>query len=125
MRATLLAKEDTASKQIDEMEEYLGLLWAKRALIQVRVSEADEQLGMVRDTLDSDGIAEISESDDESSVLSPPCSSEFLRVESDSASESSATSLDISNGPCKNHTDGTVSNGITSMSPHINGLDGV
>jgi hypothetical protein len=107
------------------MEEYLGLLRAKRALIQVRVSEADEQLGMVRDALDSVGIAEISQSDDDSSVSSPPHSSEFLRVESDSASESSATSLNISNGPCKNHTNDTAPNGISSMSPHINGLDGV
>ena len=71
MRATLLAEEDSASKQIDEMEEYLGLLREKRALIQVRVSEADEQLGMVRDALDSDGIAEISQSDDDSSVSTP------------------------------------------------------
>jgi len=71
VRATLLAEEDSASKQIDEMEEYLGLLREKRALIQVRVSEADEQLGMVRDALDSDGIAEISQSDDDSSVSTP------------------------------------------------------
>jgi len=31
--ATLVAQEDTASKEIDEMEEYLGLLRAKRDII--------------------------------------------------------------------------------------------
>jgi hypothetical protein len=43
VRATALqAKEDYASKHIDEMEEYLGLLRAKRTMIQLQVSEADE-----------------------------------------------------------------------------------
>jgi hypothetical protein len=67
------------SKYIDEMEEYLGLLQAKRAMIQHQVTEADEQLGMVREALDSDGIAEVSLIDNESSsTSSPPRSSDYM-----------------------------------------------
>ena len=80
MHATLLAEEDCASKHIDEMEEYLGLLRTKRAMIQVRVSEADEQLGMVREALDTDGIGEVPLSDDKyfSSAPSPPRTSDYI-----------------------------------------------
>ncbi|KIM83089.1 hypothetical protein PILCRDRAFT_88322 [Piloderma croceum F 1598] len=58
VQATLLAQEDSASKEIDEMEEYLGLLQAKRDIIHIQVSEAEEQVGLVREALDSDGITE-------------------------------------------------------------------
>ena len=57
MRSTLLAEENSASRQIHETEAYLGLLHTKKAMIQVRVLEAEEQLGMVKEVLDSDGIA--------------------------------------------------------------------
>ena len=90
VRATLLAEEDMASKKIDEMEVYLGLLRAKKTMIQIQVSEADEQLGMVKEALDSDGIAEVSQSDDEgdSVASSPPHSSDFVSLDLDSESKS-------------------------------------
>jgi hypothetical protein len=96
VRATLLAEEDCASKHIDEMEEYLGLLRTKRAMIQVRVSEANEQLGMVREALDTDGIGEVPLSDDESfsSASPPPRTSDYMcpEVTDESDDEPSAPS---------------------------------
>lgn len=79
MRATLQAKENHASKHIDEMEEYLGLLRAKRTMIQLQVSEAEEQVGMVLEALNSNGIAEVSLSDDEyPSASFPPRFSDHI-----------------------------------------------
>lgn len=93
MRSTLLAEENSASRQIDETEAYLGLLRAKKAMIQVRVSEAEEQLGMVKEVLDSDGIAEGAESDDEVFfATSPPRSSDFVSIDTDSESDSDSHS---------------------------------
>lgn len=91
-----MAQEDTASKEINEMEEYLGLLRAKRDIIHIRVSEADEQVGLVKEALDSDGIAEACLSDDEapSSPSSPPHSSDYLCPEAwDSDSERDTSSV--------------------------------
>ena len=97
MRATLVAEEDKASKQIDEMEEYLGLLRSQKAVIQIRVSEADEQLGMVKEALDNDGIAEVSQSDDEDSAgSSPPQSSDYACIDSDSDYDSDNQSVNTS-----------------------------
>jgi hypothetical protein len=79
VQATIQTKEDYTSKHIDEVEEYLGLLQAKRATIQHQVTEAEEQLSMVWEALDSDGIAEVSLSDNESSsASSPPQSSDYM-----------------------------------------------
>ena len=97
VRATLKAKEEYTAKHIDKMEEYVGMLRVKRAMIQLKVSKADEQLGRVKEALDSDGIAEVSLSDNESSSASlPPQSSDFLcregmesDVESDNESSTS------------------------------------
>jgi len=50
---------------INEAEEYIGLLRARKAAIQTQVADAEEQIGVVRDILDSDGIPEISLADDE------------------------------------------------------------
>jgi len=76
VRATLQAEEQSAIMHINETEEYLGLLREKKALIELRLAEAHDQVGAVREVLDSDGIPEISLSDDEesSSVTSPPTS---------------------------------------------------
>lgn len=67
--------------RIDEAEEYIGLLRASQAAIQTQVADADEQIGIVRHILDSDGIPEISLSDeddgDPSSEFHPP-SSDFV-----------------------------------------------
>lgn len=42
------------------MEEYLGLLRAKKAVIDLRVGEANEQIGVIREALDEHGISEAS-----------------------------------------------------------------
>lgn len=63
VRASLEAEENTVEHQINETEEYLGLLREKQAITQMRKAEAEEQVGMVRDVLDQDGIPEISMSD--------------------------------------------------------------
>jgi hypothetical protein len=69
---------------INETEEYLGLLRARKALVELRLSEADDQVGIVREILDSDGIPEISLSDDEdsSSVVAPPTSPKNIGMNS-------------------------------------------
>lgn len=100
-----MAQEDSASKEIDEMEEYLGLLRAKRDIIHIQVSEAEEQVGLVREALDSDGIAEVCLSDDEapSSPSSLPHSSDYLCPEAwDSDSEQNTGSTSDKPGEVRN-----------------------
>ena len=58
---------------INEIEEYLGILWANKCSLEIQVAEAEEQIGMVREVLNSNGILEVSLSDDES-TYSIPCS---------------------------------------------------
>jgi hypothetical protein len=50
---------------INEMEEYLGILREKKAMIQLTLSAADDQIGTVGEALDSNGIPETSLSDDD------------------------------------------------------------
>jgi hypothetical protein len=78
VHTSLLAKEDSASKQVDEMEEYLGILQTKKAMIQLRITQAEEQVKYV---LDSDGMPEVSLSDTESTsspTFSPPHTSDYI-----------------------------------------------
>ena len=75
---------------INETEEYLGLLREKRAIIQTRVSDVEEKIGIAREVLDSDGIPEISLSDDEDASSSDyPPSSDFMVMETSSADSGS------------------------------------
>ena len=50
---------------INEMEEYLGILREKKAVIQLTLAAADDQIGVVGEALDSNGIPETSLSDDD------------------------------------------------------------
>ena len=92
------------------MEEYLGLLRAKKAMIQIRVSEADEQLGMVREALDGDGIGEVALSDDgsSSSAPSPPRTSDCIYpiMDSDEDSDEPQSSTYNSDGSIGADLDG-------------------
>jgi len=65
VRATLKAEEEHATMQINEIEEYLGILREQKATIQSKVAEADYQIGLVQDVLHTGGIPEIPLSDDE------------------------------------------------------------
>lgn len=56
MRATLLSQQHLADTEINETEEYLGILRAKKAAIELRVGEAEEQIGVMREVLDEHGI---------------------------------------------------------------------
>ena len=58
VRQTLLVQQCSAKTEIVEMEEYLGFLRAKMALIEARVAEADEQIGVIREVLDQHQISE-------------------------------------------------------------------
>jgi hypothetical protein len=73
VRATLKAEEDTATMHINEIEEYLGILQEHKCSLEMQVAEAEEQISMVWEILDSNGIPEVSLSDDESTP--PPSSS--------------------------------------------------
>ena len=124
MRSTLLAEENSASRQIDETEAYLGLLRAKKAMIQVGVSEADEQLGMVKEVLDSDGIAEGAQSDDEVfAATSPPQSSDFVSIDTDSESDSDSHS-DSTPDTSVDHFQ-TLAHSIAPGSAHCTEANGV
>ena len=57
------------SIEINEAEEYLGLLWEKQAAVQRKLRKADEQIGTVCNALSSNGIAEFS-SDDNEDIIS-------------------------------------------------------
>ena len=84
------AEEEFATVHINETEEYLGLLREKRAIIQTRVSNAEEKIGMAQEVLDSNGIPEISLSDDEDANSSDyPPSSDFMATETSSADSGS------------------------------------
>ena len=50
---------------INEMEEYLGILWEKKAVIQLTLAVADDQIGAVGEALDRNGIPETSLSDND------------------------------------------------------------
>jgi hypothetical protein len=65
VHATLKAKQDSASMHINEIEEYLRILQEEKAFIDMQMVEAEEQIGMVREVLDSEGILEVSLSDDQ------------------------------------------------------------
>ena len=65
VRATLKSKIETAMKEIIEMEEELGCLRIRRAMMEVQISEADDQIARVQEMLNQEGIPEISLSDDE------------------------------------------------------------
>lgn len=84
MRNTLQAEEDLTSLCITETEEYLGLLREQWVSIQTQVAEANAQVGLVREMLESGGISEMSSDEDEdsaSSASSPPRSSDFMCLE--------------------------------------------
>ena len=53
------------SMEINEAEEYLGLLREKLAAVQRKLRKADEQIGTMCNALHSNGIAEFSSSSDE------------------------------------------------------------
>jgi len=71
---------------INEIEEYLGILREEKAFIDMQMVEAEEQVGMVREVLDSEGIPEVSLSDDEgpSPPSSPPAGSISMLIGTDS-----------------------------------------
>lgn len=64
VRRTLISQQGSADLEITETEEYLGFLRAKKALIEIRVTEADEQIGVVREILDQNRLSEVLLSDD-------------------------------------------------------------
>ena len=65
VRATLKLKIETAMKEINEMEEELGCLRIRRAMMEVQISEADDQIARVREMVNQEGNPEISLLDDE------------------------------------------------------------
>jgi len=121
VRNTLQAEEDFASMCIHETEEYLALLRESRANIKMQVAEANEQITLVQEVLESDGISEISLSDDEdsSSTSSPPHSSDFICLEALNADTNSdrGRSAVVYNSPKIN---GNTSAYASSSSPNSN-----
>lgn len=63
-------KERSALARITEVEEYIGLLRHKHAMIQNRAEVADEQMGIALDILHQHGIAEqtVSDCEDEDDI---------------------------------------------------------
>lgn len=88
MRTTLEAQSYATAMQIAEMEEYLGLMWhesesitdleelmevlrQRKAVIDMKGVEADEQIGEVRQMLDNHGIPEAPLSEDKCDSYHP------------------------------------------------------
>lgn len=102
------------SMEINEAEEYLGLLRERQAAVQRRLRQADEQIGVVRDALRSDGIAELSSDDGDGSSdevqhhvssedIIPPFSSYQSDLDlSDPEGDTTSESFDLS---CKSSHD--------------------
>lgn len=61
--------------EIIETEEYLGFLRAKRLMIETRVAEADEQIGVLCEVMDQHQIPDILTSVDDEPSLPPSSSS--------------------------------------------------
>ena len=78
---------------INETEEYLGILREKKALLHLRLAEADDQIGVVREVLDSDGIPEVSLSDDEDSSSDTFPSDAMVHNTSDAESDPEPATL--------------------------------
>lgn len=74
-RAALRAKDRRYTTRIQEIEEYLGLLRNKQAIVQNRYADADQQMGYAMDILYQNHIPEQSLSDYEDGMdddLPPP-----------------------------------------------------
>ena len=91
--------------EINETEEYLGLLREKQAAVQMKLRQADEQIGLVHGALHSDGISELS-SDDESDEIKhvtsedviPPFLSYLSDIDASDPEEYSTDSFTESHG---------------------------
>lgn len=64
-RNTILAKKKFRCSQIEEAEEYLGLLRQECALLDMEIMDADDEVNGVKCALNTKRIAESSLSDDE------------------------------------------------------------
>lgn len=64
-RASIKVRIHAGATRIHELEEYMGLLRTKQAILVNREIAANEHIGHVRDVLDQSGITEFSQSDDE------------------------------------------------------------
>ena len=62
VRASLVSQQQLAEDEINEVEEYLGLLRAKKATIELHVGEADQQIGIIHEVMNDHGISDISAS---------------------------------------------------------------
>ena len=60
VHATLKSKIETAMKEINEMEEELGCLRIRRAMMEVQISEADDQIARVWEMVNQEGNPDIS-----------------------------------------------------------------
>ena len=66
--STFQAEDSTMAMEINEMEEYLGLLREKQAAVQMKLRQADEEIGGVWGAFHSDGISELSPSDESDEI---------------------------------------------------------
>ena len=119
VRTTLEAQSHAAAMQIAEMEEYVGLmrlesesitdleeflgsLRQRKAVIDLRGLEADEQIGAVRQILDNHGIPETPLSRDEQSCSQPLPSYTNSDIDSDLSDDDSrppsSKSMDVTHG---------------------------
>ena len=59
VRASLVSQQQLVEDEINEVEEYLGLLRAKKATIELCVGEADQQIGIICEVMNDHGISDI------------------------------------------------------------------
>ena len=62
MRALLVSQQQLAEDEINKVEEYLGLLRVKKATIELRVGEADQQIVIIHEVMNDHRISDISAS---------------------------------------------------------------
>ena len=60
--ASLVSQQQLAVDEINKVVEYHGLLRAKKAMIELRVGEADQQIGIIHEVMNDHGISGISAS---------------------------------------------------------------
>ena len=71
--ASLISQKQLADTKINQAEKYLGLLWVKKAVIELKVVEADEQIGVICEILNEWEISKTCGSNDDKEDPTSDC----------------------------------------------------
>ncbi|KZP16013.1 hypothetical protein FIBSPDRAFT_958356 [Athelia psychrophila] len=116
-RLAIKARERSLSARIAEVEQYVGLLRQKRAVVRNQGREADEQMGVALDKLHQHGLAEQALSDCEPD--DEDCEDNFLnsRFQPPSSDHIYTDNAISDTSSCGSNSGSHISSPITSIHP--------